>query len=140
MLNLKKYQMTRLTPEILLTHGFVELEKKNIVGRPIYSLKDFITIYGAYPFDIQVVLNPQFPDSNANSGIVSIHCDDSTVQCVPEDLWDKEDWTEEDQKRSDEHTMVFEGFTQPIAWHVTTFERLRSIIEPLTLTTLEYGK
>ena len=132
--------MTRVTPEILLTHGFIELEKTDIVGRPIYSLKDINTKYGAYPFDIQVVLNPQYPDSNGNSGIVSINCEDQTIQSIPEDLWDKEDWTEEDQKKADEHTMVLEGFTQPIAWHVTTYERLKLIIESLTLTTLEYGK
>jgi hypothetical protein len=131
---------TPLTPGILLSYGFVEIEKKDIVGRPIYSLSAPQTSYGAYPFDIHVVLNPQYGESNANSGIVSLFMKEETISSIPMDLWDKNDWTEEDQKRADEHTIVCEELRQPIAWHVTTYERLKSIIESLTLTTLEYGK
>jgi hypothetical protein len=131
---------TRLTPEILLTHGFVELEETDIVGSPIYSLTKPVTKYGQYHFDIRVVLNPHYPDSNPNSGIVSIYSPEETISSIPPDLWEKEEWTEEDQKRADEHTIVCEELHQPIAWHVTTYERLESLIESLTLTTLEYGK
>ncbi len=131
---------TPLTPAILLSHGFVELEEKDILDRPIYSLSSPQTPYGLYPFDIQVVLSPEYGESNPNSGIVSIHMREETISTIPDDLIHKEEWTEEDQKRADEHVIVSESATQPIAWHVTTFERLRTIIEPLTLTTLEYGK
>jgi hypothetical protein len=131
---------TQLTPEILLSHGFVELEEKDVIGRPIYSLSTPKTPYGTYPFDIQVVINPQYGESNANSGIVSIFMKEETLSTIPDDLIYKEEWTDEDMKRADEHTTVFEATTQPIAWHVTTYERLKTIIEPLTLTTLEYGK
>lgn len=129
---------TRLTPSILLTHGFVELDKKDVIGSTIYSLALPKTPFGTYPFDIRVVLNPHYPDSNANSGIVSLYSPEGTISAIPEDLWDKEEWTEEDQKRADEGTIVLDELHQPIAWHVTTYERLEQIIESLTLTTLEY--
>jgi hypothetical protein len=131
---------TRLTPKILLSHGFVELEEKDPLDRPIYSLKQAINKYGSYPFDIHVVLEPEYPDSNPNSGIVSIYAPEFSYTTVPEDLTFEEFWTDEDQKRVDDNVSVAPAFKQPIAWHVTTYERLRSIVESLTLTTLEYGK
>jgi hypothetical protein len=131
---------TKLTPEILKTFGFVELERKDIVDRPIYSLVPQKTQDGSYAFHIEVVLNPEYPESNPNSGIVSVHMPPSEIHSVPEDLWDKDDWTEEDQKRADEHVIQDEGFTQPIAWHVTTFERLQSIVTALTTVELSVLK
>jgi len=52
---------TKLTPEILKAHGFVELDKKDVIGRSIY---DLMPNKGTYAFNIQVVLNPQYPESN----------------------------------------------------------------------------
>ena len=124
---------TKLTPEILKAHGFVELDKKDVIGRSIY---DLMPNKGTYAFNIQVVLNPQYPESNPNSGIVSIHLPDSVLSSVPVDLLDKEEWTEEDMKRSTEHYELYKGFTQPIAWHVTTLERLQSIVTSLTMSEL----
>jgi len=127
---------TKLTPEILKAHGFVELEKKNVEGRYIYSLISPKNQYGIYHFHIEVELNPDYPETNGNSGIVSIHMPDGIMNTVPDDLLDKDDWTEEDVKRADEHTEPYEGFTQPIAWHVTTFERLQAIVTSLTMSEL----
>lgn len=132
--------LTALTPSILKTHGFVELEEKDMLGRPIYRLSKINSKYGDYPFEIQIVLSPQYPDSNPNCGVVSIFMKEETVATVPEDLISKEDWTEEDEKRYEENLTVFEATTQPVAWHVTTYERLKTIVESLTLTTLQYGK
>lgn len=131
---------TPLTPGILLTHGFVELEEKDVLNRPIYCLETPSTPYGIYPFDIHVVLCPEYGESNPNSGIVSIFMKETTAVTVPDDLIDKEEWSFDDRVRADNNVTVFESVTQPIAWHVTTYERLKTIIEPLTLTTLEYGK
>lgn len=131
---------TPLTPELLLSYGFVELKEKDILDRPIYRLSKIESNYGFYPFDIQVVLSPEYGESNPNSGTVSIYSPTFSFTTIPDDLLDKEDWTTEDQKRVDENVEVAEAILQPIAWHVTTFERLKTIIEPLTLTTLEYGK
>lgn len=128
---------TKIQPDHLKAFGFVEIEKKDIVGRPIYQLDNIETEYGTYPFALQIVINPQYPDSNANSGIVSIFMKEYTAATIPEDLIDKAKWTEEDEKRADEHVVVFEAVTQPIAWHVTTMERLKLIIEGLTLTQLK---
>jgi len=123
---------TILTPEILIAYGFIELEGRDVIGKPIYSLVPKQTQYGTYAFHIEVVLNPEYPESNGNSGIVSIHMPPGVMNSVPPDLYDKDDWTEEDIKRADEYTEEYEGFTQPIAWHVTTLERLQSIVKSLT--------
>jgi hypothetical protein len=132
--------LTALTPDILTSHGFVEIEDKDLLDRPIYRLSGIVSKYGLYCFDIQITLSPQYPDSNPNCGIVSIHVPETAVNIIPEDLWDKEIWSDEDQKRADESIEVLEEYTQPIAWHVTTYERLRDIVKSLTLTDLEYGQ
>lgn len=132
--------MTRLTPEILKTHGFIELEEKDNTGRPIYSLNNIKSKYDLYAFNIQVVLNPQYPDSNPNSGIVSLFMPELTYSVIPEDLLHKDEFTEEDEKRVDENIQIEPACVQPIAWHVTTYERLKKIVESLTLTNLEYGQ
>lgn len=131
-------QRARLNPKLLLTYGFVELEEKDIMDRSIYSLSS--NLLEDYPFDIHVVLSPEYPDSNPNSGIVFIYSKSETLAVVPEDLVSKEIWTEEDEVRYEENLTVFEALTQPIAWHVTTLDRLQSIIESLTLTNLKIYK
>ena len=131
---------TLLTPKLLLTHGFVELEEKDIVGRSIYRLSNIEGKYGSYGHDIQIVLNPQYPDSNPNSGIVSIHMPELTYTVVPDDLLDKDELTAEEEKRIDDNVHIAEAITYPVAWHVVTYERLKIIVESLTLTTLKYGK
>jgi hypothetical protein len=127
---------TALTPEILLSHGFVELEEKDVLDRPIYRL----TTIKEYPFNVEVVLSPEYPQSNPNCGVVSIQMDVYSYVCVPDDLVSKEIWTEEDQERADNNTDIMPELRQPIAWHVTTYERLRTIVLSLTQKDLEYGK
>lgn len=131
---------TALTPEILTSHGFVEIPEGNVIGAPVYRLSNIKDNWGDYGFDIDVVLNLQYQESNPNCGIVSLHSPAFTSAVVPRDLWDKEDWTEEDQERADNNLVPFEEHNQPIAWHVTTYERLHAIVKSLTLINLEYGK
>lgn len=131
---------TGLTPKILLNHGFVELVDKTVTERPIYRLSNIVSKHGDYGFDIEVVLNPQYTNSNPNCGIVSLYMPSYTYQVIPEDLIDKEEWTEEDQERADNSVEVEPEHRQPIAWHVTSFERLKNIVKSLTLKDLEYGK
>ncbi len=131
---------TALTPAILLTHGFVELEEKDLLDRPIYRLSNIVSQYGNYEFNIEIVLNPQYKQSNPNCGIVCLHFEETTYSCIPEDLVSKEEWTDEDRTRVDNHFEVIPESRQPIAWHVTTYERLRDIVKSLTLKDLEYGK
>lgn len=126
----------KLTPEILLANGFVELEEKDITDCPIYRLSDIQGPWGSYGFDLEVVLG-NYPESNPNSGILSIYMRPYTVPMIPEDLWNKqEDWTDEDQRRTDENLVTFEETRQPVAWHVTTLERLKDLVKSLTLKEL----
>lgn len=131
---------TALTPEILLSHGFVELERKDVLDRPIYSLQNIKSKYGEYGFDIWVVLNPKYTNSNPNCGILSLHSPAYEYQVIPEDLLTKEEWTEEDMERAKNSVEIAEETTQPIAWHLTTYERLKTIVKSLTLMDLEYGR
>lgn len=126
---------TKLTPKILLDNGFVELEEKDITDNSIYRLSDIQGPWGSYGFDLEVVLGP-YPESNPNSGILSIYMPEYTTSQIPEDLWDKKDWTEEDQTRVDNNLVQFESHRQPIAWHVTTLERLKDLVNSLTLKEL----
>lgn len=130
---------TLLTPEILLTHGFIEAIDDR-AGKTVYRLCDIKSKdYNSYGFDIQIELNPRYANSNPNCGIVSIYSPAFTSVVIPEDLISKEEWTEEDEKRADENLVPFEEYTQSIAWHVTTYERLRDIVKSLTLVDLEYN-
>lgn len=129
-----------LTPEVLLLYGFEELEEKDIIDRPIYRLSNIEGPWGSYGFNIEIVLSPEYLESNPNSGIVSIHMPAFTSIVIPEDLWAKHEWTEEDQIRADGNLVPFEEQRQPIAWHVIRLERLKDIVKSLTLKELEYGK
>jgi hypothetical protein len=126
----------KLTPEILLANGFIELEEKDITDCSIYRLSDIQGPWGSYGFDLEVVLG-NYPESNPNSGILSIHLPSYTTALIPEDLWNKkEDWTEEDQERYENNLQTFEASRQPVAWHVTTLERLKDLVKSLTLKEL----
>jgi hypothetical protein len=114
--------------------GFVELPETDVIGRPIYRLSDISSEYGQYGYDLEIVINPQYPDSNANSGIVSIFMPEFSYTTIPEDLQDvEEEFTEEQQARIDANVDVMEAVRQPVAWHVTTLERLTIIVKSLTL-------
>jgi hypothetical protein len=124
---LRTAEMTHIKPERLRELGFIEVEdEKDSLDRPIYRIKP----PREYPFDIQLVMG-DYPNTNPNCGVVSIHSAASVASAVPEDLYDKDEWTEEDVKRAENYTIDLEAWTQPIAWYVHTEERLLSIIKSL---------
>lgn len=126
---------TKLTPEILLSLGFVRVEEDNHPFDDLFRLSDIKNQYGNHGLDIEVSIG-NYPESNPNSGVVAVYIPPYTSAVIPDDLWDKEDWTEEDQVRADNNLVPFEESRQPIAWHVVTEERLKEIVKSLTLKEL----
>lgn len=131
-------QNTKLTPEILLSLGFYG-EGKSITKNPLYRIKCNHHYY------LQVELN-DYPDTNPNSGIVSIfHPELKDQHCH---VWEKKDQKSKKLKKrikridyveseDDEfiHGIQYITFHEthwPIAWHVTTVGRLNDIYTSLT--------
>lgn len=131
---------TKLTDDLLLRLGF-HGEGKDILKKPAYRLtvpyrsKDF---KHGYHFTIQVVLG-NYPESNPNSGIVSLydpetkdaHCivseEKPSNKKVIDHLLD-----EDETHRVGIKYVTFKERCIPIAWHVTTLERLNQIYVALT--------
>jgi hypothetical protein len=119
--------MTHLTKPRLLELGFKLSEEKDMLERDIFEIR---TLSKEYPFTLRIVLG-DYPITNPNCGIVSIHDPAHDVGAVPEDLYHKDEWTEEDEERAMNYTIHMEAWTQPIAWYVHTEERLLSICKAL---------
>lgn len=124
----------KLTPSVLSDLGFIG-EGKGITGNPLYRLE-----WAKNHYLFQVELH-DYPESNPNSGIVSIYYPELKDQHVHS--WDKKE-TKGKTKRidyieseDDEHIygikyVTFPSRYFPIAWHVTTVERLNAIYIALT--------
>ena len=130
---------TKLTDDLLIKLGF-HGEGRDIINRPAYRLKVQYNIpdqYG-YHYQIQIVLE-NYPKDNPNSGIVSLYSPAiKDVHCLVEEhdgnekadhiLWeDKENGLKGGIKYIDIPERCI-----PIAWHVTTLERLNEIYCALT--------
>lgn len=133
----------KLTEDILRKLGFYG-EGKDIINRPCYRLK---IPYGSkffkhhYNYEIQVVLGP-YPDTNPNSGIVSLysrpikdaHCITQQDKKKKPSRRNRVDYVlDEDETHKVGYQYVdFPERCFPIAWHVTTLERLNQIYTALT--------
>lgn len=121
-----------LDEKVILSHGF------NIVtstGKKIYRIKP-----ADYPFNIQLVINPQYERGNPNVGIISIYSPSMEINGVPPDLYKAENWTEKDHERARNYMIPFVENVQPIAWHVYSLDRLKGIYYHLTRERLVKGK
>lgn len=130
---------TKLTDELLNDLGF-RGEGRGLTNNPAYRLEvpPFKERY--YSYEIQLVLNP-YPDTNPNSGILSLYAKGTKdVHCITSE----KDKGQKESKKID-HILERDGKTVvgikyinipdrcfPIAWHVTTLERLNSIYTALT--------
>ena len=123
---LQKPEIEWIPTSRLLELGFIEYPSDDFLERPLFRIKPD----KKYPFEIQIRLG-DYPADNPNCGIVSIHHPAHKVQTVPEDLFDKEDWTEEDKKRAENYMEDAEDWTQPIAWYVNNEKRLLEICKAL---------
>lgn len=134
---------TKLTPDVLCDIGFIG-EGKGFSGKPTYRLE-----WAKNHYLIQVELG-DYPDDNPNSGMVSIyypemkdqHCFTQEMKKVPGVTYDKMKYklTKLDhvQTEDDIHLYGIRYISTPeqaipIAWHVTTLERLNAIYTALTM-------
>ncbi len=116
-----------LTNEKLIKLGFKEVGL-DVLDRPIFRISvPQHEVRGYYAFEIQVILSPAYPETNPNSGIVSIHSPKCEAMGIPPDLHKKDVWSEEDKTRASEYRIPLKEWTQPIAWFVTSESRLRKI-------------
>lgn len=126
----------KLTENILQRLGF-RGEGKDITNKPAYRLK----VPSYYHYELQIVLG-NYPETNGNSGVVSLY--DAGVKDAHCLTWEKSDgkktskkidhimW-EADGQRGGLKYITLPARCIPIAWHVTTVERLNAIYTALTL-------
>lgn len=135
---------TKLTQHLLLKLGF-RGEGKDITNNPAFRLK--VPKHGTngyYGYEIQVVLMPNLPSTNPNSGIVSLY--DRGTEDAHCHAWDSKNDKGEIEKADIDFVqrvgddglrygikyITFPDRIIPIAWYVTTLERLNKIYVALT--------
>ena len=134
-------QGTKLTRDMLSDLGFVG-EGKSLTGKPLYRIE-----WQKHMYLLQVELN-DYPEDNPNSGIVSIFYPEYKDQHVfthekkktKGEKWDRKQKSGKvDFIESEDEEYVygikyvtFPESYHPIAWHVTTLERLNAIYTALT--------
>lgn len=125
--------MTKLTPDILYKMGFGGEGKSRHLNRPLYRKK----IEG-YPFELQMELG-DYPPENGNSGILSLYMPPVrdmhlyTSQDIGEGKIDYIDWTDAEAGVEGGIKYITDhGMNQPIAWSVTTVDRLAALIRAIT--------
>lgn len=134
----------RLTWEILIKLGF-HGEGKDLTNKPCYRLRvpyRSLDFKFGYHYQFQMVLNEEFPDSNPNSGILSLYspamkdchmiCSDSDKTKVDFVMWDTKDRGDGKPEKGGIKYIDEKERNLYIAWHVTTLERLNEIYCALT--------
>jgi hypothetical protein len=129
----------KLTESVLFKLGF-RGEGRDIINRPSYRLEVPRGKRGYYHFEIQLVLN-DYPESNPNSGILSLYdrgVKDAQCLTSEKDTGQKKSkkidfiqWREDGHVGGIKYITLKERII-PIAWHVTTLERLNKIYTALT--------
>jgi hypothetical protein len=106
----------KLTPDILIKLGF-NGEGRGITDRPLYRLE-----WQKNHYQLQVELG-NYPETNPNSGIVSLYFPELRVDFVE---------SEDEENVYGIKYVTFPAKQIPIAWYVTTIERLNAIYTALT--------
>lgn len=115
----------RITREVLLENGFEDTGETHGYS-PIFRKK-----VEGYAWQFQFILG-DYPDSNPNSGVLGLYHPKEMIKGVPEDLYQKENWTAEDIKRAENHEVEWPESLTNIAFHVVEEDRLLRIIDDLT--------
>lgn len=111
---------TKLTEELLLSMGF-KRTKKDIRGFPTFRFTTPKHPNFGFGRDFQVQLG-EYPDSNPNCGIVSIWDRAHSVPGVRDD----------GKGGYEKYKLKLPELEIPIAWYVTTIERLNDIYTSIT--------
>jgi len=131
--------MEKLTSDLLYKLGF-HGEGRDITNHPAYRLKVPIdNIFGHhYYYQIQMVLM-DLPETNCNSGILSLYTPEvKDAHCIVEEhgSGEKADFVLwESKEKGLKGGIKYVSFPErmiPIAWNVTTMERLNEIYIALT--------
>jgi len=79
------------------------------------------------PWSIGVLLG-DYPEDNPNCGVVSIlQPNDEAVGSIPDDLYDKEEWTDEDRERVLNYKVTVPKWRQPIAFYFKYVHQLQNL-------------
>ena len=135
-----------ITGDILKQLGFAEV----IINKPEDAYRHGNVVYritpprheayGFYAYELQMELRKDLPGTNPNSGIFSIYSPKAFAHAVPDDLLEKEKWSDDDRKRAHGYKIELEEFTTPIVWYITKVGRLKDLYWALTQMELEEVK
>ena len=123
--NKHKYKPILLTEEWLLDFGFEKTKSQR------FDDDVFIIQPKKYGWLLEVKLG-NYPDDNPNCGAMSLRHEEEEIGAIPPDLYEKEIWTEEDQKRADNYTEIYESWNQPIAYYINKVHQLQNLYFALT--------
>lgn len=115
-----------ITRELVRGLGFVELESDDEEFDGSFIIEPD-TIY--YCYAIMLTFR-EFEDRKDCT--VSIYMEETEAHVLPEDLIEKEDWTEEDKERAKNFTIFIPERSQPIAYNLKYMHRLQNIYRGLT--------
>lgn len=133
--------MTKLTHDLLIRLGF-HGEGKDLTNKPSFRLKIPVNAKGHhYHYQLQIVLN-DYPEDNGNSGILSLYdppvkdahmLSEEDENCkVDFVMWQSDDRGDGQPSKGGIKYIDIREVNFPIAWHVTTLERLNDIYTSLT--------
>jgi len=116
-----------ITEEWLLKLGF---EKTKCIS--FNWQNEWIINSGEYGWEIGVLLG-DFPEDNPNCGCVSVlQSKNIKIPGVPKDLYDKNNWTKEDEIRASKHKITAKKWRQPIAYYIKYVHQLQNLYFALT--------
>jgi hypothetical protein len=135
---------TKLTRELLTKLGF-RGEGKDYCGRPLYRYEvpyQSKKVKNGYYYDFQMSLNEDVPETNPNSGILSLYrapitnahmiCEESEKLKIDWVMWETKDQGDGKPSKGGIKYLNEPERIIPIAHHVTTLERLNAIYTSIT--------
>ena len=114
----------RLSAENLQEMGFMPISNEDMGGKNVYGRR-----FDNYYWEIRVHIHPKLELEHNNCGYIGLYEPKTKINSTPQDLLDKEEWTEEDIKRADDFYIEREASEIGIVWYVGTVGRLKKAIE-----------
>lgn len=124
---LKNYKPIPLTEEWLIRFGFQPMTCISFNWETEYIISP-----KKLPLSIGVLLG-DYQEDNPNCGVVSmLQPNDEVVGSIPDDLYNKEEWTDEDRERALDYKVTVPKWRQPIAYHFKYVHQLQNVYFALT--------